>query len=59
MISIEFIFVDFDKLLGKFIYLFSIFLGNYFMLTMPSMYGIVVLIVYSGVSNLNLGNKLS
>ena len=34
--SVDFIFVDFDKILDKFIYLFGTFLGNYFLSTLPS-----------------------
>ena len=33
---VDFIFVDFDKILNKSIYLFDIFLGNYFQPTLPS-----------------------
>jgi 5'-3' exonuclease len=38
-IFVDFIFVDFDKILDKFIYFFGIFLGNYFLPTLPSWYG--------------------
>jgi hypothetical protein len=38
---VDFIFVDFDKIPDKFIYLYGIFLGNYFLPTLPS--GTVVL----------------
>ena len=54
MISVDFIFVDFNKILDKFIYLFGIFGGNYFLPTMPSRYGrpqtkigAVILITYN------------
>ena len=40
MIFVDFIFVDFDKMLNRFIYLFGIFLRNYFLPTLPSRYGI-------------------
>ena len=36
------LFVDFDKILNKFIYLFDNFLGNYFMPTLPSKFGMLV-----------------
>ena len=41
-ISVDFIFVDFDRILDKFIYLFGFSWGNYFLLTLPSMCGINV-----------------
>ena len=36
---VDFIFADIDKILDKFIFLFGIFLGHYFMPTLPSRYG--------------------
>jgi hypothetical protein len=38
-IFVDFIFVDFDKILDKFIYQVGISLGNYFLPTLPSWYG--------------------
>jgi hypothetical protein len=38
-IFVDFIFVDFDKILDKFVYFFDIFLENYFLSTLPSWYG--------------------
>ena len=38
---VDFIFVDFDKILNKFNYFFDIFLGNYFLPALPSKYGII------------------
>jgi hypothetical protein len=51
IIFVDFIFVDFDKILDKFIYLFGIFLGNYFLLTLPSWYGTNLFSVSELVSN--------
>ena len=41
MTSVDFNFVDFDKILDKFIYIFWYFIGNYFLPTLPSGYSSV------------------
>ena len=46
-IYVDFISVDFDKILDKNIYLLSIFVGNYIMLTLPSRYGSVIITAIS------------
>jgi hypothetical protein len=52
-IFVDFIFVDFDKILDKFIYLFGIFWGDYFMPTLPSWYGnLAVQRAWSEIMNL-------